>query len=160
MLSKVASSTIFYCLWYDLTWDGTLVSWTFGEHSTHLANLGFIIGVKCFHFAYIFIYIYIYIYIYVCVCVCVYVCVYVKCFSCAYICVCVCVCVCVVKQHVWLNNKDTFCLYGFIKILSSFLISVLVSGGWIYQNCPKHFQTFPRPSSGVEYMYLCALSLV
>ena len=22
-------------LWYDLTWDWTLVSWTIGEHSTH-----------------------------------------------------------------------------------------------------------------------------
>ena len=30
-------------------------------------------------------------------------------------------------KHVWLNNKDTFCLYNIIKILSSFLISVLVS---------------------------------
>ena len=42
-----------------------------------------------------------------------------------YIYVCVCVCVCV---HIWLNNKDTFCLYNFIKILSSFQINVLVSG--------------------------------
>ena len=30
--------------------------------------------------------------------------------------------------YVWLNNKDTFFLYIFIKILSSFLINVLVSG--------------------------------
>ena len=30
--------------------------------------------------------------------------------------------------HVWLNNNNTFCLYNFIKILSSSLISVLVSG--------------------------------
>ena len=41
-------------------------------------------------------------------------------------CVCVCVCVCVSLgsslsfKHVWLNNKDTFCLDNFIKILSSF----------------------------------------
>ena len=28
--------------------------------------------------------------------------------------------------YIWLNNKDTFCLYNSIKILSSFLISVLV----------------------------------
>ena len=32
-------------------------------------------------------------------------------------------CVCVS-----LNNKDKFCLYNLFKILSSFLISVLVSG--------------------------------
>ena len=64
--------------------------------------------------------IYIYIYIYVCVCVCV------------FVCVCVCVCVCV-----WLNNKATFCLYNFIKILSSFLISVLVSGWNWWMNLPK-----------------------
>ena len=25
----------FLSLWYDLTWDWTLVSWTIGEHSTH-----------------------------------------------------------------------------------------------------------------------------
>ena len=47
--------------------------------------------------------IYIYIYIYICVCVYVY-------------------------MYVSLNNKDKFCLYNLFKILSSFLISVLVSG--------------------------------
>ena len=31
-------------------------------------------------------------------------------------------------KQVWLNNKDSFCLYNFITIISSFLISVLVSG--------------------------------
>ena len=47
---------------------------------------------------------------------------------------CVCVCVCVWLgsshsfKHVSLNNKDKFCLYNLFKILSSFLISVLVSG--------------------------------
>ena len=40
-----------------------------------------------------------------------------------YMCVCVCVCVCV---HLWLNNKDKFYLYNFIRILPSFLTSVLV----------------------------------
>ena len=40
-------------------------------------------------------------------------------------CVCVCVCVC----------EDTFCQYNFIEILSSFLISVLVSG-WNWMNLP------------------------
>ena len=29
-------------------------------------------------------------------------------------------------MHVWLNSKDTFCLYNLIKILSNFLVSVLV----------------------------------
>ena len=28
--------------------------------------------------------------------------------------------------YVWLNNKDKFCLYNFIRILSSFQTSVLV----------------------------------
>ena len=38
-------------------------------------------------------------------------------------CVCVCVCVCVylanslLFKHAWLNNKDTSCLYNFIKVL-------------------------------------------
>ena len=58
-------------------------------------------------------------------------------------CVCVCVCVwCVLGSSlslkpVWLNNKDTFCLYHFIKILSSFLINVLVSGWNWWMNLPK-----------------------
>ena len=61
-----------------------------------------------------------------------------------------------IYKHIWLNNKDKFCLYNFIKILSSFLISVLVSSwNWwmIYQICSHHFQTFHRPSSGVACMY-------
>ena len=32
---------------------------------------------------------------------------------------------------------DTFCLYNFIKILSSFLISILVSGWNWWMNLPK-----------------------
>ena len=51
---------------------------------------------------------------------------------------------------------DTFCLYNFIKILSSFLTSVLECyvgiGRWIYQNYLECFQTFHRPSSGVVWM--------
>ena len=32
----------------------------------------------------------------------------------------------------WLNNKDTFCLYNFIRILSNFLMRVLVLGwSWL-----------------------------
>ena len=72
---------------------------------------------------YIYIYIYINIYIYIRVCVRVWVCVLVS--------KCVCMCVWLGSslscKHVWLNNKDTFCLYSF-KSLSSFLISVLVLG--------------------------------
>ena len=49
-----------------------------------------------------------------------------------YIYVCVCVCVWLGSsrsfKHVSYNNKNKFCLYNFIKILSSFLINVLVSG--------------------------------
>ena len=42
-----------------------------------------------------------------------------------------------IYMNVWLNNKDTFWLYDFIKILSSFLISVLVSGWNWSMNLPK-----------------------
>ena len=58
-------------------------------------------------------------------------------------CVCVCVraCVCVGSsrsfKHVSLNYKDKFCLYKLFKILSSFLISVLVSGWNWEMNFPK-----------------------
>ena len=82
----------------------------------------------------VYIYIYIYIYIYVCVCVC------------------VCVCGWVAFFHlsiVQLDHIVAFCLYNFIKIISSFLISVLVIGGWIYRNCPTRFWTFHRSLTGV-----------
>ena len=50
---------------------------------------------------------------------------------CTFVCPRVCVCLNIynsfIFKQVWLNNKDTFYLYNFIKILSSFLISVLVS---------------------------------
>ena len=62
------------------------------------------------------IYIYIYIYIYVCVCV---------------------LDSSLSFKHVWLNNKDTFRLYNLIKILSSFLMCVLVSGWNWRMNLPK-----------------------
>ena len=42
--------------------------------------------------------------------------------------------------YVRLNNKDTFCQYNFIKILSSFLISVLVSGWNWWMNIIGHHQ--------------------
>ena len=38
---------------------------------------------------------------------------------------------------VGLNNKDTFCLYNLIKILSSFPVSVLASGWNWCMNLPK-----------------------
>ena len=52
------------------------------------------------------------------------------------------VCVCVVGRtlsfkYVSFNNKDTFCLYNSIKILSSFLINDLVSGWNWWLNLPK-----------------------
>ena len=34
----MASSTIFFSLWYNSTWDWTLVSQATGEHSTHSIN--------------------------------------------------------------------------------------------------------------------------
>ena len=39
-------------------------------------------------------------------------------------------------KHVSLNSKDTFCLYNLIKILSSFLISILVLGSNWGMNLP------------------------
>ena len=51
-----------------------------------------------------------------------------------YVCVCVCVCVCVwfgssrLFKHVSLNYKVNFFLYHLFNILSSFLISLLISG--------------------------------
>ena len=45
---------------------------------------------------------------------------------------CVCVCVWLGSnlsfKHVCFNKKDIFCLYKLIKILSCFLMSVVVSG--------------------------------
>ena len=39
MLSKVASSTIFWVFGMNSTWDWTQVSQDFGEHSNHYANV-------------------------------------------------------------------------------------------------------------------------
>ena len=76
-----------------------------------------------------------------------------------YICVCVCVCVWLDSslsfKHVWLNNKDTLCLYDLIKTLSSFLRSVLLSGWNWWMTLPRLsrvFRIFHRPSSGVACM--------
>ena len=64
----------------------------------------------------------------VCVCVCV----------CLSVCVCVCVCYCCCCCCCWVAvfhlsmfdkyNENKFCIYDFNKTLSSFQISVLVSG--------------------------------
>ena len=51
----------FMSIWYDMTWDWTLISRAIAEYSTHNGPV------------YIYIYIYIYVYICVCVCVCVYI---------------------------------------------------------------------------------------
>ena len=54
---------------------------------------------------------------------------------------CVCVCVWLGSshsfKHVSLNDKDKFCLNDSFKSLSSFLISVLVSGWNWLMNFPK-----------------------
>ena len=54
---------------------------------------------------------------------------------------CVCVCVWLGSsrsfKHVLSNNKDKFWLHNLFKILSSFLISVLVSGWNWWMNFPK-----------------------
>ena len=58
-------------------------------------------------------------------------------------------------KHLWLNNKDTFCLYHFIKILSSFLISVLVSGwNWFTKSCASVFREFIFFIAVYIYIYI------
>ena len=47
--------------------------------------------------------------------------------------------------YVSLNNKDKFCLYNSFKILSSFLLSVLVSGWNWYMNFPIFPYTGKQP---------------
>ena len=83
-----------------------VVNLWFFHFSTYFYNL--VRFTKIHHFT---TYIYIYIYIYMCVCVCV--CVELG-SNCSF-------------KHVSLNDKDKFCLYNLLKILSSFLISILVS---------------------------------
>ena len=56
---------------------------------------------------------------------------------------CVCVCVCL---FICLNNKDAFFLYNFIKILSSYLMSIFFSGWNRGMNLPKASRAL---SSGV-----------
>ena len=61
-------------------------------------------------------------------------------------------------KHVWLGNKDTFCLYNFIKIFSSFLISVLVSGWNWWMNLPIFFYlTFLIIGSYIVFISILAL---
>ena len=68
-----------------------------------------------------------------------------------YICVCVCVCVLLGSKlsykHIWLNNKDSFCVYNLIKILSIFRTSVLVLVWNSYMNFPvlvwNSYMNFP-----------------
>ena len=49
-------------------------------------------------------------------------------------------------KHVSLNNKDKFCLYNLFNSLSSFRISVLVSGGNWLMNFPKLSRGLSDPS--------------
>ena len=69
------------------------------------------------------------------ICICIYVYVYIDINSHAHIYI-----------YVSLNNKDKFCLYNLFKILSSFLISVLVSGWNWYMNFPKLSRALSDPS--------------
>ena len=63
---------------------------------------------------------------------------------------CVCVCVWLGSsrsfKHVSLNSKDKFCLYNLFEILSSFPISVLVSGWNWSMDLPKLSQALSDPS--------------
>ena len=50
-------------------------------------------------------------------------------------------------KHVLLNNKDTFCLYNFIRVISdSFLTSVLVLGWSWLMNLLKLSRALSDPS--------------
>ena len=51
-------------------------------------------------------------------------------------------------MHISLNNKDKFRLYNLLKILSSFLISVLVSGWNWSMNFQKIVPSAFRPFIG------------
>ena len=44
----------------------------------------------------------------------------------------------IISNHVWLNNKDTNCLYNLIKSLSSFLVKDVLFPDWNWwMNLPK-----------------------
>ena len=63
-------------------------------------------------------------------------------------------------KYVWLNNKDTFCLYNFIKILSEFPDKCLVLSGWNWwMNLPKivpsAFGTQFYPTLHLRNLLLC-----
>ena len=68
-------------------------------------------------------------------------------------------CVCVwlgsshLFKHVWLNNKDTFCLYNFIKILSSFKHAYIYIYIYIYIKIGRFTKRF------VYWIYLFILFL-
>ena len=49
-------------------------------------------------------------------------------------------------MHVSFNKKDKFCLYDLFKILSSFLISVLVSGWDFSMNLQRLSRALSDPS--------------
>ena len=49
-------------------------------------------------------------------------------------------------KYVWLNNKDTFCQYDFMRSLSSFLTSPLILGWNWLTNLPKLFGELSEPS--------------
>ena len=51
--------------------------------------------------------------------------------------------------YIWLNNKDTFCLYNLIKIISIFLISVLISVWNWWMNLPTLSRTRPDTSKAI-----------
>ena len=57
--------------------------------------------------------------------------------------------------YAWLNYKDTFCLYNTIKILSSFLISVLVPGWNWWMNFPKFLKKDTLINTLKNTLYTC-----
>ena len=78
---------------------------------------------------------------YVCVRVCVCVCVCRFVWGCRCVCVCVSVCMCSQEVVVQLSMFDNS-----MKIISSFLISVLVSGWKWWINLPKMSRALSNPS--------------
>ena len=124
MLSKEASSTIFWSLWYDSTWDWTSVSQTIGKHINYHEIFLFVLII---FFLYVFLYMYVFIYIFVCVYACFYIYWYAK-----IKCVCTCLNPLTPLRHMVTKTKEIkwhipqtiiFIFFSFHKIFFIYVVS-------------------------------------
>ena len=134
----------FLSLWYNSTWEWTLVSQTIGEHTTTYTNLYKIhiyinlkhdmcfnvqmyiyIHVSIYIYIYIRLYMSIYIYIYICVCVCIYVYMYTFIFVCTYVYTYMYVFICICKcTHTHTHTHTYIYIYICSKSWSSLLAPI------------------------------------